>query len=82
MDITGLFHYGSYNYISRYDFAIDIATFFNLDINLIRPIKTEQLKQVANRPLNTSLDCEKIKENFDISLQTTTYYLDLIKNII
>ena len=55
-DLNGLIHWGDFDWISRYDFAIKIADKFNLQSNLIEPIKTEKLNQVAPRPLNGGLD--------------------------
>ena len=34
----GIYHYGSENYLSRYEFAIAIAKNLNLDCKLINPI--------------------------------------------
>ena len=55
-DLNGLIHWGDFDWISRYDFANKIADKFNLRSNLIEPIKTEELNQVAPRPLNGGLD--------------------------
>ena len=55
-DLNGLIHWGDFDWISRYDFANKIADKFNLQSNLIEPIKTEELNQVAPRPLNAGLD--------------------------
>ena len=55
-DLNGLIHWGDLDWISRYDFANKIANKFNLQSNLIEPIKTEELNQVAPRPLNGGLD--------------------------
>ena len=55
-DLNGLIHWGDLDWISRYDFANKIADKFNLQSNLIEPIKTEELNQVAPRPLNGGLD--------------------------
>ena len=55
-DLNGLIHWGDFDWISRYDFANKISDKFNLQSNLIEPIKTEELNQVAPRPLNGGLD--------------------------
>ncbi len=55
-DLNGLIHWGDFDWISRYDFANKIADKFSLKSNLIEPIKTEELNQVAPRPLNGGLD--------------------------
>ena len=66
MDATGLYHSGSIEYISRYDFALMIAKKFELDHSLILPITTKALNQRALRPLKGGLRTEKIKNDFGI----------------
>ena len=52
---TGLYHVGGADYLSRYEFARQIATFFKSDPELIKPITTEELGQAAKRPLKAGL---------------------------
>ncbi len=52
---TGLFHVGGADYLSRYDFAVQIAEFFKLDPTLVLPVSTAELKQAAKRPLRGGL---------------------------
>ena len=66
MDATGLYHSGSIEYISRYDFALMIAKNFELDQSLILPITTKALNQRALRPLKGGLRTEKITDDFGI----------------
>lgn len=55
--------------MSKYEWAIKIAKRENLNINLINPIKTKELNQVAKRPFKPLLSMEKLrKELGDISL--------------
>ncbi len=56
MDLTGILNLGGGEYLSRYDFALKIAEVFTLDRNLITPIVTKDLGQVAPRPLKGGLD--------------------------
>lgn len=51
----GLFHIGGAEFLSRFDFTLRIADFFKLNRDLINPIKTEDLKQPAPRPLKSGL---------------------------
>ena len=67
IDATGLYHSGSIEYISRYDFALMIAKKFELDQNLILPITTKALNQIALRPLKGGLRTEKITDDFGIT---------------
>ena len=65
-NLEGLFHFGGDDVLSRYDFAVKIATAHNLDVDKINRIKTKDLKQKAKRPLNTTLESEKIKTMIEI----------------
>ena len=59
-DETGIFHISGSERINRYDFAIKIAEIFNLNKDLIKPITSDQLNWIANRPMDSSLDVSKI----------------------
>jgi len=52
---TGTYNIGGKEFLSRYDFTLQIAEYFHLDKKLITPITTEELKQPARRPLNSGL---------------------------
>ncbi len=45
-------------YTSRYDFALAIASIFNCNPNLIKPIKSENLNRPAKRPLLGGLNID------------------------
>ena len=51
----GVYNIGGKEFLSRYDFTMKIADFFQLDKSLITPIKTDELKQAAPRPLKSGL---------------------------
>lgn len=59
-DLNGLVHWGDADHLSRYDFSKMIAEKFSLDSKLIIPIATEDLKQVAKRPLYSGLIADKL----------------------
>ena len=52
---TGIYNIGGKEFLSRLDFTIQIAEYFNLDKSLITPITTEELNQPARRPLKSGL---------------------------
>jgi len=60
-DIQGLYHITGSERINRYNFALKIADKFDLDKNLIAPILSKELNQKAERPKDSSLSIEKIK---------------------
>lgn len=52
---TGIYNIGGKEFLSRYEFTMMIADYFNLDKSLIKPITTEELNQPARRPLKSGL---------------------------
>ena len=59
-DARGVFHAGTQDSCSKYEFAIALANVFRLDASLIHPISVDKSPLVARRPKNTSLATEKI----------------------
>lgn len=76
----GIYHYGSDNYLSRYEFALEIAEIFNFDSKLITPVKSSDLSQIAIRPTNSGLNISKVEEEMDITTYSTDYCLKSIRN--
>ena len=58
-ELKGVFHLAGATRISRYDFALRIADKFGLDGDLIIPSKMEEMKWIASRPKDSSLDTSK-----------------------
>jgi len=56
----GLFHVSGQESCSRLEFALAIAKLFNFDNSLIQPAKTNQLKQKAPRPMNSTFILDKL----------------------
>ncbi len=77
-NISGLFHYGGEDIISRYDFALKIAKIHDFNPDRIIPIKTSDLNQNAKRPLNSALDVSKIKKFIDVEHPSLDYILKII----
>lgn len=62
-DLRGIYHASGSKRISRFKFAKQIAKTFNLDADLVKPIKMKELKAwIAKRPRDSSLDTEKIRK--------------------
>ncbi len=85
MDFEGILHIGSDDYMSRYEFAIDIAKVFGLDSALITKIDTDSLTQkvksyIAKRPLHSGLVVSKIEKELNTSSHSTNYNLKLLKS--
>lgn len=85
MDFEGILHIGSDDYMSRYEFALEIAKVFGFDSTLITKIDTDSLTQkvksyIAKRPLHSGLVVSKIEKELNISSHPTSYNLKLLKS--
>ncbi len=60
----GIYNIGGPEFLSRYDFTLRIADYFDLDKNLIKKIITEELNQPAPRPLKSGLITLKAETEF------------------
>ncbi len=74
-DLRGVFHVGSDQCISKFEFGVRLAEFFDLNKELISAIEIETGSLRAPRPKNTCLDCSKIRKVVNVGL------LDLESNI-
>jgi dTDP-4-dehydrorhamnose reductase len=73
----GVYNIGGKEFLSRFDFTMKIADFFNLDKSLISPITTEELKQPAPRPLKSGLII--LKAETELGYKPHSIYESLIK---
>ncbi len=79
-DLQGLYHASGSERISRYEFAKQIAKTFNLDSNLIKPIKMSQLTAwIAKRPRDSSLNTDKIQKQLKTKPLNITEGLNRMK---
>jgi dTDP-4-dehydrorhamnose reductase len=79
-DLQGLYHVSGSERISRYEFAQQIAKTFNLDPNLIKPIKMRQLAAwIAKRPKDSSLSTDKIQKQLKTKPLNITEGLNRMK---
>ena len=85
LNTEGIYHYGSDNYLSRYEFSMEIANIFELDNSLITSIDTKQLTQdipsyIAKRPRHSGLNTFKIENEIGLTAYSTDYSLTMLKN--
>jgi dTDP-4-dehydrorhamnose reductase len=78
-DKYSLYNIGGKDFISRFEFAMLIAEYFNLDKNLIKPIITEELKQPAKRPLKSGLITIKAETELGYKPHSIIEALGIIK---
>jgi dTDP-4-dehydrorhamnose reductase len=67
-DLWGVFHVGSDQCISKFEFGVRLAEFFDLNKELISAIEIETGSLRAPRPKNTCLDCSKIRKVVNVEL--------------
>lgn len=79
-DLKGVLNLGGGEYLSRYDFAMRIAEVFALDHELITPIVTEDLGQVAPRPLRGGLDETLARKLLSTKLLNAREGLEIMKS--
>ena len=61
----GTFHISGRESCSRYEFALKIAEVFELNHELIKEVSTEELKQTAHRPSDTSFVLHKLSNTIN-----------------
>jgi dTDP-4-dehydrorhamnose reductase len=59
--VSGIVSLSGSDVLSRYDIAQAIARYYRLDASLITPIKTSDLKQAAQRPLNSGFTLNRAR---------------------
>ena len=64
--IVGTFNLAGASRLSRYEFAQRVAETFNLDSRCIKPVKSKEIKWVAKRPRDSSLDVGKAEQTLTI----------------
>ena len=75
----GIYNIGGSEFLSRYDFTLKIADYFNLDKRLISKIQTEELNQPARRPLKSGLITIKAQSELGYKPHTIIQSLELMK---
>ena len=78
-DGDGIFHTAGRSCLTRYDFAIRIANTFGYSTDLIQPVATSDLKQLALRPLNSCLSVESTEKELGMRFLTADEGLQVMK---
>ena len=81
-DLDGLYHYGGGDLLNRFEFAKMIATTFKLKEELIEPISTKSLNQLALRPLKSGLCTSKIELDLGIEALPIQKALDRMVSLL
>jgi len=70
-DLTGIFHIVGPDFINRYDFSLKVADVFELNRDMIKPIKSEALKLSAKR-VNVNLSNKKLEQKTGVKMKGIT----------
>lgn len=76
---SGIYNISGSEYLNRYEFAVRLAGIFGYDENLIKPIKTSDLNQAAERPMNSSFVLLKAETDLGLKPMNVTDGLYLLK---
>ena len=68
----GIYHIVGRDKMSKYQWALKTAKYFNLDPKLVIPVSTNNLKQRAKRPKKDDLNIQKVQKE----LETKMFLLD------
>jgi dTDP-4-dehydrorhamnose reductase len=79
LDKSGFYHICGSEYLSRYEFAVKLAGVFELDENLIIPVKTSDLNQAAPRPIKSSFILLKAETELGLKPLNVTEGLVFLK---
>lgn len=61
LDFKGVLHAGCRKFISKYEFAIQVAELFDFDKSLIQPAEMASINAEIKRPANTTLNVSKME---------------------
>lgn len=76
---SGVYHVAGAEEVSRYDFAMRAADVFGLDGSLITRVRSEELGQIAVRPLHTTFRTLKAEQMFHYRPMNVTQGLNLLR---
>jgi dTDP-4-dehydrorhamnose reductase len=79
----GIYNLGCDRKMSKYDFLLEVANLIEADTSLVKSVEFNPSSGDAQRPLNTTMNCSKIKQHIkylDLSFQTTLELLMSSRN--
>jgi dTDP-4-dehydrorhamnose reductase len=73
---TGLYHTAGASPVTRYEFSKRLVQRLSLDTRLVQPVRTADLKQKARRPVNSSLNSDRLAADTDYRMLALEPALD------
>jgi len=78
-DARGLYHVSGKTRLNRYDFTVKLAERMGYDASLIKPVNSSGFKQVAERPMDSSLNVEKIEKTIKMPMLSIDQALEIFR---
>lgn len=75
---TGVFNLGSHEGMSKCDFAKQLASNLNLNLNTATPVLSSEYSFKARRPTDMRMDCSLFENTFGVKLPTLTEEIKLL----
>jgi dTDP-4-dehydrorhamnose reductase len=66
--------------INRYDFTVEIAKAMGYSDAIIKPTETRFLKQLAERPFSSCLNCNKVQKQLNMKIPTLEESLNALRS--
>ena len=79
LEKTGVYHIAGRDIVSRHAFAVTLARVFGLNEDLLTPVKTAEMEQVAPRPLRSGLITLKAEVELGIKPSTVEEGLMMLR---
>jgi dTDP-4-dehydrorhamnose reductase len=65
-EVKGLFHATSRSVLSKYDFALKVASEFGLPTDYVKPVSKDDVNLLVTRPGNMALESSKLSNRLDM----------------
>jgi dTDP-4-dehydrorhamnose reductase len=78
--LSGIYHLAGSSRVSRYEFATKLAEVFRLDSNLIMKTRMDEMRWIARRPKDSSLDVSKAQRTLKVKPMSLIEALQTLKD--
>lgn len=75
-----LYHVAATSPTNRYEFTVKLATMMGYPADKIKPIESKSFSQAAKRPMNSSLNCEKVQKDLNYKLLSVDESLAIMRS--
>jgi dTDP-4-dehydrorhamnose reductase len=68
-ELTGVYHATGPQSLSRYEFTEILSEVYGFDMELVKPVSTEEFGQEASRPKDSTLDSSRLYDSLDCNFR-------------